>query len=519
MGMHLASPGERTIVSGSGSILKGVDVMKKLLLVALLLVCGFSWGAGSLGDLTRIEDETSHRASSVGQPWQTSNADNRQIEPGQTLVLGELNGPGEIRHIWFTIAADDEYYPASLVFRIYYDDREEPGVESPLGDFFGVGHGLRKAYQCLPIEISSEGRAYNCFWRMPFQKKARLEVTNESTKRVGAFYYYIDWVSVPSLPHNTAYFHAQYRQEKPCQAGKNYLLLDTEGRGHYVGTVLSVLHAEDSWFGEGDDFIYIDGSTEPVLMGTGTEDYFCDAWGFREFQQMNHGVTIWEGYETGHRGTAYRWHVRDPIRFAKSIRVEIEHMGARVDSEGKMTSGFIERADDYASVAFWYQEGKPRRFAPLPPLSERQRPFESYEIEAVTSSITLSKGSMEVQNGGQWSGGKQVLISATEPEGEISIPFEVKETQKVVLRLLLTKSFDYGIYTIALDDGKPTGPVDLYSPTVDKTSLTIFRGELAAGRHVLHFRNTGASPKSKLHQSENPGYFLGVDAIEMMQIP
>ncbi|MBK7494057.1 MAG: DUF2961 domain-containing protein [Candidatus Omnitrophica bacterium] len=145
--------------------------MKKLLLVALLLVCGFSWGAGSLGDLTRIEDETSHRASSVGQPWQTSNADNRQIEPGQTLVLGELNGPGEIRHIWFTIAADDEYYPASLVFRIYYDDREEPGVESPLGDFFGVGHGLRKAYQCLPIEISSDGRAYNCFWRMPFQKK------------------------------------------------------------------------------------------------------------------------------------------------------------------------------------------------------------------------------------------------------------------------------------------------------------------------------------------------------------
>lgn len=493
--------------------------MRVLVLLFAFIVSGMSWAGGSLESLTRIADEVSHRASSTGEPWQTSNGDARPIEPGQTLVLGELNGPGEIRHIWFTIAADDDNYPASLVFRIYYDDRQAPGVESPLGDFFGVGHGLRKAYQSAPIEISSDGRAYNCFWHMPFQHKARLEVTNESSKRVGAFYYYIDWASMPALPHDTAYFHAQYRQEKPCQSGKNYLLLETEGRGHYVGTVLSILHAEGSWFGEGDDFFYIDGSPEPVLMGTGTEDYFCDAWGFREFQQLNHGVTIWEGYETGHRGTAYRWHIHDPIRFAKSIRVEIEHMGARIDAEGKMVSGFVERADDYSSVAYWYQEGLPKRFAPLPPLSERQRPLEFIEVESATAGITLSKGSMEVQGGGLWSAGKQILFSNSEPDAEISIPFEVKETQKMIVRLQLTKSFDYGIYSISLDEGNPVGPIDLYSSSVDKTSVTIFNGEMAAGKHVLHFKNNGANAKSKQHKSENSGYFLGVDAIELMQIP
>src|SRR3990172_11320347 len=140
--------------------------------------------SGLLDDLTQTRQEVSHRASSSGEPWQESNGDFRPIEPGETLLLGELKGPGEIRHIWFTVAADDEYYPSSMVFRIYYDDAREPGVESPLGDFFGVGHGLRKAYQSLPVEISSEGRAYNCFFPIPFAKNARLEMTNESDKRV-----------------------------------------------------------------------------------------------------------------------------------------------------------------------------------------------------------------------------------------------------------------------------------------------------------------------------------------------
>jgi hypothetical protein len=116
---------------------------------------------------------------------------------------------------------------------------------------------------------------------MPFKKKARLTVTNESTKRCGAFYYYIDWQKRSSLPEDSAYFHAMYRQEYPCTMGQNYLLVDLEGRGHYVGTIQSVYLVSPGWYGEGDDFFFIDGETEPSLRGTGTEDYFCDGWGFR----------------------------------------------------------------------------------------------------------------------------------------------------------------------------------------------------------------------------------------------
>jgi hypothetical protein len=474
--------------------------------------------AGAMDDLVTVRNETSHRASSSGEPWQDNNADSRPIQPGQTLTLADLDGPGEIRHIWFTIAAQDPFYPESLVFRIYYDDRERPGVESPLGDFFGVGHGLKRSYQSLPIEVSSEGRGYNCFWRMPFRKRARLEVTNQSDQKVDAFYYYIDWVSLPALPHDTAYFHAQYRQEKPCQPGKNYLILEAEGRGHYVGTVLSVCNAEPSWFGEGDDFIFIDGANEPQLKGTGTEDYFSDGWGFRVFQHLNHGVTLWEGYEAGDRGTVYRWHIQDPIRFSKSIRVEIEHKGARLDSDGSMQNGFVERADDYATVAFWYQQGVPVPFTTLPPLSERMRKCLMIEAEDAKDSIRHSSGELKIQEGG-YTGGKQLLFIPSSESAELALPFEIKEPLKAALRLNLTTSWDYGIYEIRLDDGPSLGIHDLYSPSIDSDLIRIKAGELKAGTYHLLFKGRGSNAKSHPMGAASPGYNLGIDSIEVMELP
>jgi hypothetical protein len=494
-------------------------------LFLLILACWFvtftplTGTAGPLDDLTQVHAEVSHRNSSSGEPWQTSNGDCRPIPPGETLTLANLDGPGEIRHIWFTVAAEDTYYPASMVFRVYYDGRKEPGVEAPLGDFFGVGHGLKKDYQSLPLEISSEGRAYNCFWRMPFSKNARLEMTNESDKPVGCLFYYIDWVSLPALSHDTAYFHAQYRQEKPCKAGQNYLLLETEGRGHYVGTVLSVHHAEASWFGEGDDFFFIDGQKEPELKGTGSEDYFCDAWGFRAFQQLNHGVTIWEGYEPGCRGTAYRWHIQDPIRFSKSIHAEIEHKGARLNPDGTMLSGFVERADDYSSVAFWYQEGLPKRFAPFPPLAERRRKAITIEAEGQLEQIQHSGGGLQAQEG-PYSGGKQILFSPPSATATLTLPFELKEPMKAAVRVILSQSWDYGTYEIQLDDGKPADPADCYSRNVIAGHVvTLQVGEIAAGPHRIQLKCVGANSRSKLKGTETTGHYLGLDAIELWELP
>ncbi|MCA9417464.1 MAG: DUF2961 domain-containing protein, partial [Candidatus Omnitrophica bacterium] len=475
----------------------------------------------SLEDLSVLRNEQTHRTSSSdANDWQNGNADARPIDPGDTLTLAEMDGPGEIRHLWFTISAEDPDYPQSLVFRVYYDDRKVPGVECPLGDFFAVGHGLKRAYQSAVYEISSDGRAYNSFWRMPFYRRIRLTVTNESDKRVNAFYSYVDWASFPALPKDTAYFHARYRQEFPCVSGTNYLILETEGEGVYVGTVLSAQFAEQGWFGEGDDFIYIDGEEEPSYKGTGTEDYFSDAWGFREFTQMNHGVPIWEGFDAGDRVTAYRWHIQDPIRFEKSIRVEIEHKGSRHDENGKVLTGYEERADDFASVAFWYQKDEPTGYTPFPPLAERTKKKIRIEAETCADGIQHSTGAVIEQNGGQWSGEKQLLFQAHLPNSELSLPFHVEgDLERVSVQAILTSSWDYGIYEIRLDDIEKPITVDLYSPEVKVQPVSLGVHSLAKGDHTLKFRNVGCNPQSKLKGSESPGYFLGIDLIELGEIP
>ena len=225
------------------------------------------------------------------------NRDAFPIGTGETLTIANIRGPGIIHHIWVTVSAEP-FYGKKIILRIYWDGEDNPSVEAPIGDFFGVGHGLNRNYASLPFVCTSEGRARNCFWHMPFKKSARITVTNEGSKQVRSFYYYIDYRLLKDLPENVRYFHAQYRQEFPAQQIKfereqprvnldgknNYLFLEAKGEGHYVGVSYSILNQTTAWWGEGDDFIWIDGEQIPSFNGTGSEDYFCDAWGMRESQ-------------------------------------------------------------------------------------------------------------------------------------------------------------------------------------------------------------------------------------------
>ncbi len=311
-----------------------------------------------------------HRISSYDPSG--GNDDRITIPPGQEVTIAKIKGPGAITHIWNTISAE-KYYPRMVILRIYWDGQETPSVEAPLGDFFGVGHGLERPFQSAPVAVSAEGRARNCYWYMPFRESARVTVLHEGFDPVRAFYYYIDYQTYDSLPDDTLYFHAQYRQAVPnnevdlkgenLDGASNYVLLDTEGKGKYVGSVLSVQTNRDGWFGEGDDMFFIDGEAKPHIIGTGTEDYFNDAWGFRQFAYPFYGVTLWEGFQSGHRGTAYRWHVHDPIAFQTSLKATIEHGHAN------------DRQDDYTSVAFWYQT-LPSPAPPAMPLVTERLPKE-----------------------------------------------------------------------------------------------------------------------------------------------
>ena len=256
-------------------------------------------------------------------------------------------------------------------------------MDAPIGDFFAVGHGFEREVESLMVRNSSDGRARNCYWPMPFRQKARLTVTNESDKRCDAFYYYIDWQKHPSLPSDTAYFHAMYRQEFPCVMGRNYLIADLAGRGHYVGTVQSVYLMSQTWYGEGDDFFFIDGEKEPRLRGTGTEDYFCGSYNFdTKGPDGKNRYTVFTGpyaglaqvlppdkvYEVGQRFGLYRWHVVDPIRFEKDLKVTIQALGWRSTSQ---PSEYLPLQDDIASVVYWYQTEPHKKLLPLVPVKLR----------------------------------------------------------------------------------------------------------------------------------------------------
>ncbi|MFO0949359.1 MAG: glycoside hydrolase family 172 protein [Planctomycetota bacterium] len=321
---------------------------------------------GILDALPLLKDYEARRASSSNDDL-AKNGDARPIEPGATLVLGDLVGPGFITHFWNTCNARDPFYSRSLVLRIYWDGAQEPSVEVPLGDFFGVGHAAEEAFQSLPVVNTAHGRSRNCFWKMPFRKHAKVTVTNESPKhKVDSFYYQLDWEKHESIPDQAAYFHARYRQESPAKPG-DYTVLDTLGRGHFVGMVYSVHSVKNGWFGEGDDRFFIDGETLPSLRGTGTEDYFGDAWGLHSEASPFLGVTLWDGYVAGDRATAYRWHLTDPVPFRKSLNVTFEHRGSVYNDLMMVLGTFVERPDWISSVAFWYQYPPSRAANRCPP--------------------------------------------------------------------------------------------------------------------------------------------------------
>lgn len=319
-----------------------------------------------LQNLAYAPDFETHRISSYDRSG--GNGDSVGIDPGETKVLAEIDGPGAITHLWNTIDAEP-YHSRMLVLRIYWDGQETPSVEAPLGDFFAVGHGLNRAFQSFAVNASSDGRARNCYWYMPFRKSAKITVTHEGFLRVGSFYYYVDYRKYSALPDNTIYFHAQYRQstpnppihlkEKNPDGLTNYVLMETKGKGQYVGSVVSVQMNQDGWFGEGDDMFFVDGAEKPTMNGTGTEDYFNDAWGFREFSYPYHGVPLWEGYKKGDRGTAYKWHIFDPVAFQSSLKATLEHGHAN------------DRQDDWYSVAYWYQTLPSPQPPVMPPVFDR----------------------------------------------------------------------------------------------------------------------------------------------------
>ena len=470
---------------------------------------------------SQLKDFVAGRSSS-NNPDPNSNDDSKRPIPGETVTLADLEGPGIVTHIWLTIAANEYGWPRLLRLRVYYDGSPEPSVDAPVGDFFAVGHGFERPVKSLMVRNSSDGRARNSYWPMPFRKSCRITITNEGRRRVANLYFHVDWEKHKELPADTAYFHARYRQELPAPAdGRPYVFLDVKGRGFYVGTVLSVVQAEAGWFGEGDDHFFVDGEKKASIEGTGSEDYFNDAWGLHVEDGPYTGVPVAEGTGLGSRMTAYRWHLTDPVPFTKSLSFEIEHKGWTFKPDGSVKSTFGERVDLMSSVSFWYQQGIARGLPPIPYGSARlpQGNAKQIEVENAIAQVRAEKGKASVSKDLFWS--KDVILFEGQGEGaKLEIPFDVDEDGDYEFYTQLAQASDYGIYTVLLDGKPAVAPVLEHEPGADVRPQTQFDSyametyvgmdfqigwpRLSKGRHTVTFTCLGKNAASS-------GYNLGVD--------
>ncbi|TSJ37359.1 DUF2961 domain-containing protein [Mucilaginibacter corticis] len=314
-------------------------------------------------------------ARELGQGWKVNPY--ILIKPGETITIAEMEGPGAVQHIWMTPTGNWRL----SILRIYWDDETTPSVEAPVGAFFGMGWNAYAPINSLPVTVNP-GSAFNCYWKMPFRKKCRITMENIDDREM-SLYYQVDY-TLTKVPDNEGYFHAQFRKSTPKDNSVYTILDGVKGKGQYVGVYMGLDINNNGWWGEGEIKFYMDGDSKfATIVGTGTEDYFCGSYDFdtrhklatstddvnyTEFSTAYTGlpqVIRGDGhYQIRQRFGLYRWHIQDPIRFEKDLKVTIQDLGWK--SGGR----YLAQHSDIISVAFWYQAGLHGEYPKLPSKDE-----------------------------------------------------------------------------------------------------------------------------------------------------
>lgn len=324
-------------------------------------------GAPGKGAMATLKDGFAKEAArDLGVGWKVNPY--IVIPAGETWEIANIDGPGCIQHIWLTPTGRWR----NTIIRMYWDDQEQPSVEAPLGDFFCSGWNEYAGLSSLAVCVNP-GSAFNCYWPMPFRKKARITLENRADQDV-VMYYQITY-ALADVDEDEAYFHAQFRRSNPLPYKEVHTILDgVEGKGQYVGTYMAWGVNNKGWWGEGEIKFYMDGDEEyPTIAGTGTEDYFCGSYNFEDphthdkyvafttpYAGLHQVITPDKLYNSQFRFGMYRWHITDPIRFEEDLRITIQALGWR---EGHR---YLPLQDDLASTAFWYQTLPTAPFPELP---------------------------------------------------------------------------------------------------------------------------------------------------------
>ena len=329
----------------------------------------FTGEKGKAG-MARLEDKgtpnvanAANAARDLGQGWKVNPY--VRIQPGQTFTMAEIDGSGAIQHMWMTPTGNWRF----SILRIYWDDETEPSVECPVGDFFGMGWGEYAPLNSLAICVNP-GSAFNCYWTMPFRKKCKITMENVNEKDPMTLYYQVDY-TLTDVPADAGYFHAQFRRSNPDVTSDYTIIDNVKGKGQYVGVYLALGVRNNGWWGEGEIKFFLDGDGKfPTICGTGTEDYFCGSYNFDRGGQYKEFCTPYAGlhqvirpdgvYKSQERFGLYRWHIMDPVRFEKDLKITLQDLGWRLGGR------YLAQQSDIASVCFWYQTDPHDKFPKFP---------------------------------------------------------------------------------------------------------------------------------------------------------
>jgi len=327
-------------------------------------------GEKGKGGMAKLEDKSkpnvanaSDAARDLGQGWKVNPY--IRIQPGETFTIAEIEGSGAIQHIWMTPTGNWRF----SILRIYWDDETEPSVECPVGDFFGMGWNEYAPLTSLAVCVNP-GSAFNCYWSMPFRKKCRMTMENINDKDPMTLYYQIDY-TLTDVPSDAGYFHAQFRRSNPNSTSDYTIVDNIKGKGQYAGVYMAWGVNNNGWWGEGEIKFFMDGDNKfPTICGTGTEDYFCGSYNFDREGKYKEFCTPYAGlhqvirpdgaYKAQQRFGLYRWHILDPIRFEKDLRITIQDLGWRHGGR------YLPQQSEISSVCFWYQADPHTKFPKIP---------------------------------------------------------------------------------------------------------------------------------------------------------
>lgn len=325
-------------------------------------------GKGGMADPIKQKGQrnvanAAHQARDLGQGWKVNPY--ITINSGETFTIAEMEGPGAIQHIWMTPTGNWQF----SIIRVYWDDEKEPSIEAPIGAFFGMAWNEYAPLNSLAMTVNP-GSAFNSYWKMPFRKKCKITIENINSEASMNLYYQVDYV-LTDVGEDEAYFHAQYRRSNPNSTSVHTILDGVKGKGHYVGTYMGIGVNNNGWWGEGEIKFFMDGDKDfATIVGTGTEDYFCGSYNFDRGGKYTEFCTPYAGlhqvirpdgtYRSQQRFGMYRWHILDPVRFDKDLKITIQDLGWRHGGR------YLPQKSDIITVAYWYQREPHARFPKLP---------------------------------------------------------------------------------------------------------------------------------------------------------